>query len=265
MLTYFQKIDDILMSEKIRLNKYISEAGYSSRRKADEMIAAGKVMVNGKPADMGMRVGDDDEVVVNGKRLLRDLPFKLIAFNKPKGYACTMHNGDESGIFKNFKLDKDLKYIGRLDKDSEGLLLLSNVGDLCNEISKARNQHEKEYVVTVNRTITDEFLKGMAGGVKIHDSNKDMWVVTKPCKVKKKNDRSFSIILTQGYNRQIRKMCEVFEYKVVKLRRIRVINIEIGDLESGRTREITEEELAELKKRIAQDKEKITADTPIDK
>lgn len=242
------------MDKMLRLNKYISASGFCSRRRADEWIAAGKVTVNGKTADMGMRVGADDCVVVNGNKISIDVPFKLIAFHKPKGYACTMHNGDESGIFKNFDLDTDLKYIGRLDKDSEGLLLLTNDGDLCNEISRARNQHEKEYVVTVNRTITDEFLKSFSEGVKIHDSNKDVWVVTKPCKVKKKNDKSFSVILTQGYNRQIRKMCEVFGYKVVKLRRIRVMNIEIGDLKPGQTRFVTEEELYELKQRIRQDK-----------
>ena len=242
------------MSEKIRLNKFISESGYCSRRKADELIAAGRVVVNGDKADMGMRVDDDDDIVVNGKSVRRELPFKLIAFNKPKGYTCTMHNGDRSGIFNNFDLDRDLKYIGRLDKDSEGLLLLTNDGNLCNEISKARNQHEKEYIVTVDRTITGEFLDGMAGGVRILDSNKDAWVVTKPCKVKKKNDRTFSIILTQGYNRQIRKMCEAFGYKVVNLRRIRVINIEIGDLKSGKMRNVTDEELEELKRRIMQDK-----------
>jgi len=249
---YFKRNN--IMNEQIRLNKYIASSGFCSRRKADEFIEQGKVSVNGKTADMGMRVSDADEVKVNNKVIKHDLPFKLVAFNKPKGYACTMHNGDESGIFKNFKLDNDLKYIGRLDKDSEGLLLLTNDGDLCNEISKARNQHEKEYVVTVNRTITDDFLKGMAEGVKIHDSNKDVWVVTKRCKVKKRNDKSFSIILTQGYNRQIRKMCEAFEYKVVKLRRIRVINIEIGEMKPGQIRNVTPEELTELKKRIAQDK-----------
>lgn len=247
------------MGDKIRINKYMSESGYCSRRKADELIAAGKVKVNGKVAGMGMRVDDSDEIKVGNKKITRNLPFKLVAFYKPKGYACTMHNGDESGIFKNFNLDQDLKYIGRLDKDSEGLLLLSNDGDLCNEISKARNLHEKEYVVTVNRTITDDFLKGMAEGVNIHDSNKDVWVVTKPCKVKKKNDKSFSIILTQGYNRQIRKMCEVFGYKVVKLRRIRVINIEIGDMKSGQIRPVTEEELKELRNRITADKKDVEA------
>lgn len=243
------------MSEMIRLNKYLSASGFCSRRKADEWIEEGKVLVNGIPADMGMRITDTDVVTINGKIIKREEPFKLVVFYKPKGYACTSHRGDESGIFRNFNLDADLKYIGRLDKDSEGLLLLCNDGDLCNEISKARNQHEKEYVVTVNRTITEDFLKKMAEGVRIHDSNKDIWVVTNSCKLKKKNDKSFSIILTQGLNRQIRKMCDHFEYKVVKLRRIRVMNIEIGDMKPGDIRLATEEELIELKRRIARDKE----------
>lgn len=243
------------MDNTIRLNKYLSAAGVCSRRKADEWIAEGKVLVNGIPADMGMRVTETDQISVDGKIIKREEPFKLVVFYKPKGYACTSHKGDASGIFRNFELDSDLKYIGRLDKDSEGLLLLTNDGDLCNEISKARNQHEKEYVVTVNRTITEEFLKKMAEGVRIHDSNKDVWVVTNPCKIKKKNDKSFSIILTQGLNRQIRKMCEHFEYKVVKLRRIRVMNIEIGDMKPGDIRMVTKEEFSELEKRIARDRE----------
>lgn len=242
------------MKDTIRLNKYLSAAGVCSRRKADEWIAEGKVLVNGVPADMGMQVAQTDEVSIDGRIIKREEPFKLVVFYKPKGYACTSHRGDASGIFRNFLLDSDLKYIGRLDKDSEGLLLLSNDGDLCNEISKARNQHEKEYVVTVNRTITEEFLKKMAEGVRIHDSNKDVWVVTNPCRLKKKNDKSFSIILTQGLNRQIRKMCEQFEYKVVKLRRIRVMNIEIGDMKPGDIRMATKEELTELQKRIAKDR-----------
>ena len=145
--------------------------------------------------------------------------------------------------------------MGRLDKDSEGLLLLTNDGDLCNEIAKARNQHEKEYVVTVNRTVTEEFLNGMENGVRIYDSNKEKWVVTRPCKLQQINDNTFSIILTQGLNRQIRRMCEHFEYRVVKLRRIRVMNIEIGDMKPGEIRRITEAELVELKKRIGKSKE----------
>ena len=194
------------ISDSIRLNKYLSSAGFCSRRKADEWIAAGKVKVNGVTADMGMRVSDKDVVTVNGKVIRKESPFKLVAFYKPTGYACTSHRGDQSSIFLNFELDSDLKYIGRLDKDSEGLLLLTNDGDLCNEVSKARNQHEKEYVVTVNKPITDDFLEGMSQGVRIYNADKDSYVVTKPCKVYPQNDTAFTIILTQGLNRQIRRM-----------------------------------------------------------
>lgn len=238
------------MGDKIRLNKYLSEAGVCSRRKADEWIAAGRVLVNGEKAQMGMHVSEEDIVIAGGQRVYRQQNFKMIAFYKPKGYACTAYRGDESGIFRNFDLEDGLKYVGRLDKDSEGLLLLTNDGDLCNAIAKARNQHEKEYVVTVNRSLTDEFLKEMATGVRIHDSNKEEWVVTRPCKVHKENDTTFSIILTQGLNRQIRKMCEHFGYKVVKLRRIRVMNILIGDMKPGDIRPVTEDELKELRARI---------------
>lgn len=238
------------MREEIRLNKYLSEAGVCSRRKADEWIAAGRVLVNGEPAQMGMHVTDADAVVVAGQVVKRQQTFKMVAFYKPKGYACTAYRGDESGIFQNFDLEEGLKYVGRLDKDSEGLLLLTNDGDLCNAIAKARNMHEKEYIVTVNRSITDEFLKGMASGVRIHDANKDEWVVTRPCKINKRNDKTFSIILTQGFNRQIRRMCEQFGYKVTKLRRIRVMNIMLGDMKPGEIREVTEEEIKELRRRI---------------
>lgn len=242
------------MSEKIRLNKYLSSAGFCSRRKADEWIASGKVFVNGIPADMGLRVSDTDVVMVNGKVIRREEPFKLIAFYKPKGYACTAHRGDQSGIFQNFDLDSDLKYIGRLDKDSEGLLLLTNDGDLCNEISKARNLHEKEYVVTVNKPITDDFLEGMSGGVRIYNADKDTYVVTKPCKVYAQNENTFTIILTQGLNRQIRRMCEHFGYRVKRLCRIRVMNIKVSDMKSGEIRNVTEEEYAELRRRIQKDR-----------
>ena len=238
------------MREEIRLNKYLSEAGVCSRRKADEWIAAGRVLVNGELAQMGMHVTDADAVVVAGQVVKRQQTFKMVAFYKPKGYACTAYRGDESGIFQNFDLEEGLKYVGRLDKDSEGLLLLTNDGDLCNAIAKARNMHEKEYIVTVNRSITDEFLKGMASGVRIHDANKDEWVVTRPCKIHKRNDKTFSIILTQGLNRQIRRMCEQFGYKVTKLRRIRVMNIMLGDMKPGEIREVTEEEIQELRRRI---------------
>lgn len=242
------------MSEKVRINKYLSSTGFCSRRKADEWIQAGKVLVNGIPADMGMRVSEQDVVTVNGKVIQKEEPFKLVAFYKPKGYACTAHRGDQSGIFLNFDLDSDLKYIGRLDKDSEGLLLLTNDGDLCNEVSKARNQHEKEYVVTVNKPITDDFLDGMAQGVRIYNADKDTYVVTNPCKVYPQNDTTFTIILTQGLNRQIRRMCEHFGYRVRKLQRIRVMNILLSDMKPGEIRRVTEKEYMELKNKINQDK-----------
>ena len=242
------------MSDTVRLNKFLSTSGFCSRRKADEWIASGKVLVNGIPAEMGMQVSSQDEVTINGKQIRCEEPFKFVAFYKPKGYACTAHRGDSSGIFQNFELDSDLKYVGRLDKDSEGLLLLTNDGNLGNEIAKSRNQHEKEYIVTVNQTITEEFLKGMSEGVEIYDSNKDRWAMTKPCRLYRRNDRTFMIILTQGLNRQIRRMCEHFGYRVVNLKRIRVMNVKLGEMKPGEIREITQEELQELRKKIAKNK-----------
>ena len=238
------------MSDTIRLNKYISASGFCSRRKADEWIAAGKVLVNGVPADMGMQVGEKDTVTINGKIIQHSEPFKLVVFYKPRGYACTSHRGDASGIFRNFPLDSDLKYVGRLDKDSDGLLLLTNDGDLGNEMSRARNRHEKEYIVSVNRALTEDFLEGMAKGVRIYEPGRERWVVTRECPVQKWDDRTFSIVLTQGYNRQIRRMCEHFNYRVTGLIRIRVVNIELGDMKPGEIRQATEEELSELKKRM---------------
>lgn len=235
------------MAEEIRLNKYISSTGFCSRRKADEWIASGKVKVNGITADMGMKVCAEDIVTVNGKQISKTEGFKLVAFYKPRGYAVTFHGGDQSSIFANFPLDSDLRYIGRLDKDSEGMLLLTNDGTLCNEIARARNEHEKEYIVTVNREITDDFLERMRNGVRIFDSNKDRYVVTRPCTVEKIDAKTFSIILTQGYNRQIRRMCEYFDYKVKKLLRKRVMNITIDGMKPGDIRLATEEEIREMK------------------
>lgn len=238
------------MSETMRLNKYLSASGVCSRRKADEWIAAGRVTVNGVKADVGMSVSGRDTVCVDGRQIRNDEPFKLVVFYKPKGYACTAYRGDASGIFRNFDLSADLKYIGRLDKDSEGLLLLTNDGDLCNEVAKARNKHEKEYVVKVNRTVTKDFLEGMAAGVRIYDQHKEEWQVTRPCVVKKLNDNTFSIILTQGLNRQIRRMCEHFEYRVAELRRVRVMNIRLGEMKPGDIRSATKEEIMELRRQL---------------
>jgi len=245
------------LGDSIRLNKYLSSAGFCSRRKADEWIAAGKVKVNGITADMGMRVTIEDVVTVNGRVIRKEAPFKLVAFYKPTGFACTSHRGDKTSIFKNFNLDTDLKYIGRLDKDSEGLLLLTNDGTLCNEISRARNQHEKEYVVTVNKPITDDFLEGMSRGVRIYNADKDNYVVTNPCQVYPQNDTTFTIILTQGLNRQIRRMCEHFGYRVRRLRRIRVMNVTLSDMQPGEIRNVSHEEYEELKRMIAVKEEKV--------
>lgn len=235
------------MEEMIRLNKYISASGFCSRRKADEWIAAGKVTVNGETADMGRKVSEADEVRVNGHLIEPEGQIRVVGFYKPRGYACTAHRGDESGIYKNFDLEPSLKYIGRLDKDSEGLLLLTNDGVLCNDVSKARNQHEKEYIVHVNQPVTEDFLKRMSEGVRIFDGNKQIYRVTNPCKVNKLTDKSFSIVLTQGMNRQIRRMCEHFDYRVTKLKRIRVMNVLLGDRKPGDIWELSGEELSKLR------------------
>ncbi len=237
-----------IMNDGIRLNKYISSCGFCSRRKADEWIQAGRVCVNGAVADIGMKVTQKDAVTVNGQPVRQTGKFKLVAFYKPKGYTVTFYPGDESNIFHNFSFDEDLRYIGRLDKDSEGLLLLTNDGNLCNEISKARNEHEKEYMVTVNRDLSEDFLEGMGSGVRIFDEKKNRYVVTKPCKVTRMGKRSFSIVLTQGYNRQIRRMCEHFDYRVTRLLRTRVMNIELGDMHPGDIRKATDVEITGLKK-----------------
>lgn len=235
------------MKEWIRLNKYISASGFCSRRKADEWIADGKVTVNGETADMGRRVETTDEVRVDGHLIEPKREVCVVGFYKPRGYACTAYRGDTTGIYRNFDLEPSLKYIGRLDKDSEGLLLLTNDGDLCNNVAKARNQHEKEYIVQVNRPVTEDFLKRMSEGVRIFDGNKQVYRVTNPCKVNKLTDRSFSIVLTQGMNRQIRRMCEHFDYRVVKLKRIRVMNVLLGDRKPGDIWALNSEELSGLR------------------
>lgn len=242
------------MEEMIRLNKYISASGFCSRRKADEWIAEGLVTVNGETADMGRKVSAGDEVRIDGHLVKPEQKVRVVGFYKPKGYSCTAHRGDETGIYKNFDLEPSLKYIGRLDKDSEGLLLLTNDGALCNEVSKARNQHEKEYIVFVNRDVTEEFIKGMSGGVRILDGNKNVWRMTNPCKVTKLSEKSFSIVLTQGMNRQIRRMCEHFHYRVTKLKRIRVMNVMLGEKKPGDIWELDTEEILQLKQMLKMEK-----------
>lgn len=231
-------------SEKgeIRLNKYLSEAGVCSRREADRMIEAGKVTVDGRRAMSGMRVSEGQRILVDGKAVEREKKMVLLAVNKPVGVVCTTDTrwGDVT-VDQLLHYPKRIFYVGRLDKDSEGLLLMTNNGDILNKIMRAGNYHEKEYEVTVDKELTEDFLKRMAeGGIPILDQ------VTRPCRVKKLGKKRFRIILTQGLNRQIRRMCEYLGYRVVRLVRVRIMNIRLEKLRPGEYREVTAEEQERL-------------------
>ncbi len=226
--------------EQIRLNKFLSDAGYCSRREADRLVEQGVVKVNGKTAVMGQKVTINDSIMVKGKNISREKEQILIALNKPVGIECTtdLNNPDNIVDFINF--DKRIYPIGRLDKNSQGLILLTNDGSIVNNILKGSNYHEKEYVVTVDKPVTDDFIKKMSTGVRILDQ------VTRPCKVAKVKKHVFNIVLTQGLNRQIRRMCGELGYNVQKLKRIRIMNIELGNLPVGQYRKVTDSELKEL-------------------
>lgn len=230
------------MSQEIRLNKYISEAGECSRRTADKYIEEGRIKINGKVAVMGQKVLPGDEVTLNGKKIDNNNIRLIMAYNKPMGLTCTADERDETNIFKHINYPVRLHYVGRLDKDSHGLLLLTNDGDLSNKIQKSVNNHEKEYRVRVNKPVTEDFLNRMSEGVPILDT------VTKKCSVRKLDNYSFTIVLTQGLNRQIRRMCEALDYRVVNLKRIRVINIRLGNMRPGELRRLTPEEEKELRR-----------------
>lgn len=226
--------------EPVRLNKYLSEAGVCSRREADRLIESGKVTVDGRKAQTGMRIQPGQEVRV-GKRLVsRKDEMVVLAVNKPRGIVCTEEKRERNSIVRFLHYPVRVTYVGRLDKDSRGLLLMTNNGDIINRMMRAANHHEKEYKVTVDHEITDRFLEKMAGGVEILDT------VTRPCKVQKLGKYTFSIILTQGLNRQIRRMCGALGYEVKDLVRVRVMNIRLGSLKEGEYREVTDEELEEL-------------------
>lgn len=227
---------------KIRLNKYLSEAGICSRREADRMIEAGKVTVDGRRAMSGMRVSEGQRILVDGKAVEREKKMVLLAVNKPVGVVCTTDTrwGDVT-VDQLLHYPKRIFYVGRLDKDSEGLLLMTNNGDILNKIMRAGNYHEKEYEVTVDKELTEDFLKRMAeGGIPILDQ------VTRPCRVKKLGKKRFRIILTQGMNRQIRRMCEYLGYRVVRLIRVRIMNIRLEKLRPGEYREVTAKEQERL-------------------
>ena len=226
--------------EPVRLNKYLSEAGVCSRREADRLIESGKVTVDGQRAQTGMKICPGQEVRVGRKVVSRQDEMVVLAVNKPRGIVCTEEKRERNSIVRFLDYPIRVTYIGRLDKDSRGLLLMTNNGDIINRMMRAANHHEKEYKVTVDHEITDEFLEKMAGGVAILDT------VTRPCKVEKLGKYTFSIILTQGLNRQIRRMCEALGYEVKDLVRVRVMNIRLGSLKEGEYREVTDEELDEL-------------------
>ena len=232
----------------MRVNKYISEAGLCSRREADEWLLAGRVTINGEVVTTGAKALEGDEVRVDGEivkaRILASTPTAkravYIALNKPVGITCTTDQGVSGNIVNFVDHQERIFPIGRLDKDSEGLILLTSNGDIVNEILRAENNHEKEYLVAVNKPVTDEFLAGMARGVRIHGQ------MTKPCRTRKIAKFGFGIVLTQGLNRQIRLMATTFGYRVTQLRRVRIINVKLGHLKPGQWRNLTDAELKGL-------------------
>jgi len=229
------------MEEKkvTRINKYLSEIGFCSRRAADRMIDEGRIEINGSIPEMGTKVSEEDEIRVDGKIVQNQNIKKVyIALNKPIGIVCTTDNEVEpDNIVDYINYPTRIFPIGRLDKPSEGLIFLTNDGDIVNKILRARNNHDKEYVVTVDRRITSEFLNKMSNGIPILDT------VTKKCDVKEMSSYKFKITLTQGLNRQIRRMCEFLDYRVIKLKRIRIMDVELGDLRVGEWRHLTQDEL----------------------
>jgi 23S rRNA pseudouridine2604 synthase len=229
----------------VRINKYLSEIGYCSRRAADKLIDAGRITVNGNPVEMGMKVTKSDLIAVDGISVDQkgDAPV-YIAFNKPVGIVCTTDTRvEKDNIIDFINFPTRIFPIGRLDKPSEGLIFLTNDGDIVNKILRERNQHEKEYVVTVNKPITQEFIDKMGQGVPILDT------VTRHCEIKQTHKKEFKIILTQGLNRQIRRMCEYLEYRVVTLKRTRIMNVGL-DVPVGKWRNLTKAELTEINRMV---------------
>lgn len=224
----------------MRINKFLSEAGIVSRRGADKWINDGRVMINGKAAELGSKVEAGDDVRVDGEQIVVEQPLVYLVLNKPVGITSTTERHIKGNIVDFVNHPLRIFHIGRLDKDSDGLILLTNDGDIVNEILRAENSHEKEYIVTVNEKITETFIEKMAAGVNILDTK------TLPCKVKKIGPKTFNIVLTQGLNRQIRRMCSALGFTVKRLQRIRIMNISIEGIPIGEWRELTPTEKAEL-------------------
>jgi len=228
------------MESSRRLNKFLSESGICSRREADRLIESGKIIVNGKPGVIGMQVTREDEICYQGKAINKESKEVLLVFNKPRGIVCTGEKREKNNIIDYLDYPIRIFTIGRLDKDSQGLILMTNQGDLVNKILRAGNSHEKEYIVKVDNKITKKFLSKMRSGVPILDT------ITRPCQVKQIDEYTFNIILTQGLNRQIRRMCTYLGYEVQRLKRIRVMNFELGNLPIGQYRKATNKEMKML-------------------
>ncbi|MCI8282527.1 MAG: 23S rRNA pseudouridine(2604) synthase RluF [Lachnospiraceae bacterium] len=243
-----------LDKEGIRINKYLSESGVCSRREADRQIALGNISIDGRTAGVGDRVLPGQQVLFCGQEIQKEKEEILLLVHKPVGIVCTAEKREKNNIVDYLSYPKRIYPVGRLDKDSSGLLLMTNQGNLVNKIMRAGNMHEKEYLVTVNKPLTQEFLRGMAQGVPI----KELSVMTRKCLVEEVDSKTFRIVLTQGINRQIRRMCEYFNYRVVALQRIRIMNLKLGDLKPGTYREISARELTELKKQL-----QYSASTPV--
>ena len=231
--------------ETKRLNKAISETGYCSRRAADKLIEEGRVKVNGKNPELGTKVTANDTISVNGTVITKEVENVYLAFHKPIGITCTTERHIKGNIIDYINYPERIFPIGRLDKPSEGLIFMTNDGDIVNKILRSKNSHEKEYVVSVNKKITSDFIHKMGNGIPVLDT------ITDKCKVKAINDTTFNITLTQGLNRQIRRMCSYLGYEVKTLKRIRIMNIALGNIKVGDYRSFTEKELQELQLLIA--------------
>ena len=230
--------------ETKRLNKAISETGYCSRRAADKLIEEGSVTVNGKHPELGTKVTADDTICVNGKVITKKVDNIYLAFHKPIGITCTTERQINGNIIDYINYPERIFPIGRLDKPSEGLIFMTNDGDIVNKILRSKNSHEKEYIVSVNKNITADFIAKMGSGIPVLDT------ITDKCKVKKINDTTFNIVLTQGLNRQIRRMCSYLGYDVQTLKRVRIMNISLGKLKIGEYRDFTKDEFKELQNLI---------------
>ncbi len=226
---------------EVRINKYLSSAGYCSRREADRLLEQGRVTIDGIPAQMGSKVTDGQTVFVDGKSIIEEDEKILLAFYKPTGIVCTTTaNQGDNNIVDYIGYPKRIYPVGRLDKDSEGLILMTNNGEMMDKILRSANGHEKEYIVTVNKEIDDSFIKAMSGGIYLAELDR----TTKPCKVTALGKKTFRIILTQGLNRQIRRMCSTQGREVVQLKRIRIMNILLGDLKPGEYRNVTDQNIS---------------------